>query len=399
MYRIKYCLLIVAAYSIFGTAITFGQTDKHANIPREVVIDYTKQFWITSEFALGEKFLIKIFLPKSYFDSDTTYYPVLYLTDADAIWGAATDFPYFLHQDNPSIIIVGIAYGSYEEGFEKYKRGLDLSTEPNQEGKVGAEYFLKFLNEELLPKVESKYRVDTSNRTLYGLSLGGVFALYVLFKQPGFFKNVITAGVPFWALSMEDEYSKNHNDLPVRLYMGVGEYDVIAYPHFLDFTNRVTERGYKNLKFKWEILPKLEHEYLAAIVSLCRGLQYVFFPQSIRDVMLESIKRDGIEKAIAKYYELKRTEADDYNFAESELYEAGYLLLESERIKEAIQICKLNVEAYPESWKAYDRLALAYMKNGDKELAIANYKKSRELNLDNTNAVEMLKQLENNLND
>jgi hypothetical protein len=34
------------------------------------------------------------------------------------------------------------------------------------------------------------------------------------------------------------------------------------------------------------------------------------------------------------------------------------------------------------------------MKNGDKDLAIQNYKKSLELNPENNNAVEMLKNLE-----
>ena len=44
----------------------------------------------------------------------------------------------------------------------------------------------------------------------------------------------------------------------------------------------------------------------------------------------------------------------------------------------------------------YDSLGEAYMENGDKELAIQNYKKSIELNPANQNAVEMLKRLERN---
>lgn len=62
---------------------------------------------------------------------------------------------------------------------------------------------------------------------------------------------------------------------------------------------------------------------------------------------------------------------------------------------DAIEIFKLNVEAYPEASNPYDSLGEGYMLNGDKELAIKNYKKSLELNPDNTNAVEMLKKLEN----
>jgi cytochrome c-type biogenesis protein CcmH/NrfG len=41
----------------------------------------------------------------------------------------------------------------------------------------------------------------------------------------------------------------------------------------------------------------------------------------------------------------------------------------------------------------YDSLGEAYMAQGEKELAIANYKKSLELDPKNNNAVEMLKKL------
>jgi Tfp pilus assembly protein PilF len=54
----------------------------------------------------------------------------------------------------------------------------------------------------------------------------------------------------------------------------------------------------------------------------------------------------------------------------------------------------VNRELYPQSANAYDSLAEAYVTKGEKQLAIANYKKSLELNPQNTNAVGMLKKLE-----
>jgi predicted alpha/beta superfamily hydrolase len=393
MCKIRHRLLIIVASSILATTAIHGQTSEPANIPREVAIDYTKQFWIKSKVALGEQFLIKIFLPKNYFDSDSTRYPALYLTDADAFWGAATDFPYLLHWNNPSILVVGISYGSWEEGWGKMKRNLDLYPEQNEDGKLGAEYFLTFLRDELMPSVESQYRIDRSNRTLFGWSAGGMFALYALFKQPELFRNVIAAGVPSRSFKMEEEYSHNHNDLPVKLYMGVGEYDAVGYPKFQDFARRIAERGYRNLKFKGEILPTFKHEYGAAATFLSRGLEYMFFPQSIYPVMLDSINREGIEKAIAAYHDLKSAKADVYNLAESELDDVGHFLLNSGRVHEAIQIFKLNVASYPESSNVYNSLGEAYMINGDIEFAIANYRKSLELNPKNTNAAEMLNKL------
>ena len=62
-------------------------------------------------------------------------------------------------------------------------------------------------------------------------------------------------------------------------------------------------------------------------------------------------------------------------------------------MSDAIEIFKLSVEVYPQSYNTWDSLAEAYMKHGDKELAIQNYRKSLELNSENTNAIEKLKQL------
>ena len=52
-----------------------------------------------------------------------------------------------------------------------------------------------------------------------------------------------------------------------------------------------------------------------------------------------------------------------------------------------------NVQEYPQSSNVYDSLGEAYMKVGQKDLAIQNYEKSLQLNPKNNNAVEQLKKL------
>ena len=56
---------------------------------------------------------------------------------------------------------------------------------------------------------------------------------------------------------------------------------------------------------------------------------------------------------------------------------------------EAIEIFKLNVEAYPQSSNVYDSLGEAYMVKGDGEQAIMNYEISLKLDPNNSNAAEM----------
>lgn len=100
-----------------------------------------------------------------------------------------------------------------------------------------------------------------------------------------------------------------------------------------------------------------------------------------------------IEEATAGYRKIKREHPADQSVAEDRLNNFGYVLMRQKKLKEAIEIFKLNIEFYPTSWNVYDSLGEAYMNNGEKELAIANYKKSLELNPGNSNGALILKKL------
>jgi len=115
--------------------------------------------------------------------------------------------------------------------------------------------------------------------------------------------------------------------------------------------------------------------------------------KSIGQAMSKTIMTQGIDAAVQQYGELKTTQSSAYNFDEGELNALGYQLLQAKKVKEALRVFQLNVEAYPQSGNVYDSLAEAYMNNGDKQLAIENYQKSLQLDPSNKNAVEMLKRL------
>jgi CubicO group peptidase (beta-lactamase class C family) len=115
---------------------------------------------------------------------------------------------------------------------------------------------------------------------------------------------------------------------------------------------------------------------------------------SIVETLEKTINEKGIAAGVAQYRDLKANQAATYDFAEPELNNLGYRLLRGGKPKEAIEIFKLNVEAYPKGFNTYDSLAEAYMTVNERELAIQNYKKSIELNPSNTNAVEIVKRLE-----
>ena len=116
--------------------------------------------------------------------------------------------------------------------------------------------------------------------------------------------------------------------------------------------------------------------------------------QSIASVLEKTMSEKGIVAAVAEYRELKAKQSETYDFIEDELNGLGYRLMGTGKLKEALEVFKLNVEAYPQSFNTYDSLAEAYMNMQQRDLAIQNYKKSLELNPKNTNATNMLKKLE-----
>jgi len=104
---------------------------------------------------------------------------------------------------------------------------------------------------------------------------------------------------------------------------------------------------------------------------------------------------EGPEGAIALYNEMKSGDNKIFKLdvSERQLNSLGYRLLGNNKLKEAIGIFKFVVLQYPESYNAYDSLGEAFMKAGEKDLAIRNYEKSLELNPKNENAKKMLEDL------
>ena len=113
-------------------------------------------------------------------------------------------------------------------------------------------------------------------------------------------------------------------------------------------------------------------------------------------VPFEMLTAGKIDEAIAGYRKIKQEMPDNVTVQEARLNTLGYLLVRQNKMAEAIALLKLNTELYPNAWNTYDSLGDVYMRTGEKELAITNFKKSLELNPENANAKEMLKKLAGN---
>ena len=128
-----------------------------------------------------------------------------------------------------------------------------------------------------------------------------------------------------------------------------------------------------------------------SIRAILKGKSYDLPKKSVAYDVLGVIQSEGIEAGTAHYNKIK--DADNYDLNENEMNQIGYKLMGSDKIEEALQVFKLNVEAFPKSSNVYDSYGEAFMKLGKNDQAIENYKKSIELNPGNQGGIDMLKKL------
>lgn len=103
---------------------------------------------------------------------------------------------------------------------------------------------------------------------------------------------------------------------------------------------------------------------------------------------------NSVADAAAHFESWKRANAEKVAAIEPQINLAGYGLLQSNDISDAIKVLKLNVALFPKSANVFDSLGEALALDGQEGAAIDNYKKSLQLNPDNSNATEQLVKLQ-----
>jgi tetratricopeptide (TPR) repeat protein len=123
-------------------------------------------------------------------------------------------------------------------------------------------------------------------------------------------------------------------------------------------------------------------------------VRYDQYDSPTRRILLTALK-EGADAGIRRYRAAAERNPGTPVPPEDSINSLGYDLLRLKKVEDAVRIFQWNTELYPKSWNVYDSLAEAYATQGKKELVIRHYKKSIELNPDNTNGRNKLKELEN----
>jgi len=84
----------------------------------------------------------------------------------------------------------------------------------------------------------------------------------------------------------------------------------------------------------------------------------------------------------------------NYFISEGEINRLAYYFLRQDKNKDALKLFELNVELHPNEFNVYDSYGECLLKMGDIENGLKAFKKSLELNSDNTNAKIVLSEFE-----
>lgn len=129
-----------------------------------------------------------------------------------------------------------------------------------------------------------------------------------------------------------------------------------------------------------------------AIRAILYDKPYAMPKKSLASTLFVAFNEKGIDAGTKMYEALKNSE--NYDFDEGDMNAVGYQFMQLGKMKEAIAIFKLNVAKFPESGNVYDSLGEAYLNNGDKELALYNYKKAVALDPSNENGKKIIEDLQ-----
>ena len=328
--------------------------------------------------TLGETRQMLVRLPASY-RTGAKSYPVLYMTDGDANIGHTNAVMEFLVRNNrmPEMIIVGIA---------NTDRTRDLS--PTRiEGRPtsgGADKFLDFIQNELIPTVEKNYRTQPY-RVFAGHSLGGLLVMHTIFTRPALFNSWIAISPALnWDNDLVNrraaEFVKQNRTLNGVLVVTIGEEGRDLDREFDELKAIMRSRRPKGLEF---VAQKFADEDHGSVVlpSHYFGLRQVF--DSWRFPLNAATDPRQLPAQVRDHYaKLSARVGYDIPIPEETMNLIGYRLMATNNLAQAVEVLQANAAAHPNSPNVYDSLGEAYERRGDLAKAKENYERAATLGRD-----------------
>ncbi len=220
---------------------------------------YITEFTIQSSNTSGS-YKIKIVLPENY-DPQHEKYATIYVLDGEDNLNFVAENCKKLSEKyaKKENIVISIGYGR--------DRAVDYTPSNVKQGKGGAQEFMQFIHDELIPRVENEVAADTTrnSRVLLGHSFGGLFCAYAFTKDNDVFGNYLMLSPSLWydneiLFDFEKEVRDVLKDQIQLVFLGIGELENAGRMQapFKAFYHALT-KYYPGTKLLKNSVPHLDH--------------------------------------------------------------------------------------------------------------------------------------------
>lgn len=350
---------------------------------------------------LGEKREIWIHIPESYKYSKNRY-PVVYLLDGNAHFSSVVGMTEFLHNSSnliPEMIIVGIINTDRTRDLTPthVSEALPYLSAETAKTSGGGNAFFSFMEKELMPYIDKNYPT-APYKVFIGHSLGGLMAVDGIMNHTNLFNAYIALDPSLWwddsklVKQMQQSLSTKKLD-NVALYLvaantlenGMSISNVRkdkSKPNehiraILDANDLLSANKKTNLKYGFKYYPDDNHGSVPMIGEYDAFLfLFDFYKMRLTDDERANWNKEIISR-VEKHYEQISKKLGYTVFIPEEVINAkAYSLLQKNKFEEAEYLFQMNIKNFPESANVYDSMGDCNLAKGEKDKAIANFRKA-----------------------
>ncbi len=381
-------LLLIAT---FGANVVLVERGIAQEVGKPFVIGETVE--IQSQ-ILSEARPLIIATPPSYEASEERY-PVLYLLDGSAHFQYTTGVVNFLAANDrmPEVLVVAIPNTDRTRDLTPPSQVEDDAITFPTHG--GADDFLRFISDELMPWVERTYRTRPY-RILVGHSFGGLFAIHTLITRPDVFNAYIAISPSLqWneqhLVAQAEGFFENMPELTADLYMTTGNEGAALLGGVRKLSGVLDEKAPRGFRWGFRWMEEESHNSVP-LRSTRQGLEAIFEGWSLHDV-LTVFDRGGLP-AIEDHYRTGGVRFGyDRTTPASTVMGLTFRLIQAERLDEATAVLMRDPETHPAPSTILSMLADAYADRDDDERAREYYTLSLKANPGNENAKRKLTEM------
>lgn len=281
-------MLLLCQTALFSAPITIGETKTvHSKI-------------------LNEDRNILVGLPLNYQADGDQKYPVMILLDGEKdFYNAVGSARYFESLNmSPGLLVVAIQNIDRNRDF-LHKKLTDKDNPVFGQG-GGADKFLDFIDQELLPFIAKNYSAG-EYKILAGHSFGGMLSIYALESRPDSFDSYIAASPSLWfekndlIVSAEKSLAELKDKTGKNLYFSYG-----GFEEQIKISAQVYEKELNKIKpakLDWKSEYMLEDNHMTTpLKTYYNGLQFIFADMASADKLMGK----GLDNLTGYYQSLQK---------------------------------------------------------------------------------------------